>query len=92
MKPWLASQSSGHRRGLGVSIYVAGGRLGMAVGAGMATFIVTRLGFEWLPLAAALGLAVGIPVLFLAPPFADIGDKAPVSFSERDSNIWGARG
>ena len=44
-----AVQFSGKRKGLGVSIYIAGGRLGVSLGAAIATFVVTRFGVEGLP-------------------------------------------
>ncbi len=76
----IASQSSGPRKGLGMSVYIAGGRLGMALGAGMATLIVTRWGIEGVPYAALFGLVVGVPLLFAAPPFGGSASAAPMGF------------
>lgn len=69
----IAGQSSGARKGFGMSLYVAGGRLGVGLGAGMATFIVTRWGIDAIPYASLVGILVGIPLLFVSPPIRAAG-------------------
>ena len=76
-----ANQASGGRKGLGVSIYIAGGRLGVGIGAAVATFIVTRWGMAGVPLGALLGIAVGLPLIFMAPDVAVQNPAAVPSFS-----------
>ncbi|MFL2931677.1 MAG: MFS transporter [bacterium] len=60
-----AVQFSGNRKGLGVSIYIAGGRLGVSLGAAMATFVVTRFGVEGLPYTCLVVFFVGFLLFFL---------------------------
>ena len=69
----IAGQSSGARKGFGMSLYVAGGRLGVGLGAGMATFIVTRWGIDAIPYASLVGILVGVPLLFVSPPIRAAG-------------------
>ena len=69
----IAGQSSGARKGFGMSLYVAGGRLGVGLGAGMATFIVTRWGIDAIPYASLVGILVGVPLLFVSPPIRATG-------------------
>jgi FSR family fosmidomycin resistance protein-like MFS transporter len=69
----LANQSAGNRRGLGVSLYISGGRMGMAAGAATATFLVTRFGPDGVAYGAIPGLFFGLLLLFLAPPFSGEG-------------------
>ncbi|MED5579533.1 MAG: MFS transporter [Nitrospinota bacterium] len=60
-----AVQFSGKRRGLGVSIYIAGGRLGVSLGAAMVTFVVTRFGVAGLPYTCLFVFFIGFLLLFL---------------------------
>ena len=78
----IAGQSSGARKGFGMSLYVAGGRLGVGLVAGMATFIVARWGIDAIPYASLVGILVGAPLLFVSPPVrgAD-GGGAPQGFA-----------
>lgn len=76
----IAGQSSGARKGFGMSLYVAGGRLGVGLGAGMATFIVTRWGVDAIPYASLVGIVVGVPLLFVAPPIRETRRGASQSF------------
>ncbi len=76
----MANRASGARKGLGVSLFVAGGRLGVAAGAGMATFILARWGLDAVPLASVFGLGVGIFLLFLAPRIKPAGASPPADF------------
>lgn len=78
----LANQSAGNRKGLGVSLYISGGRLGMAVGAALATFLVTRLGPDGVMFGVAPGLVFGALLLFLAPPFRSGGTPAHPNLRE----------
>lgn len=75
-----AHQASGARKGLGVSIYIAGGRLGVGIGAAIATLIVTRWGMAGIPLGALLGLGVGLPLIFMAPDVEVQNAAAPPNF------------
>ncbi|MEK6710333.1 MAG: MFS transporter [Nitrospinota bacterium] len=72
----LANQSAGDRKGLGVSLYISGGRLGMAAGAALATFLATRFGPEGVIFGVIPGLVFGTLLLFLAPPFRGAGGLA----------------
>ena len=72
----IAGQSAGARKGFGMSLYVAGGRLGVGLGAGMATFIVTKWGIDAIPYASL----IGIPLFFVSPPIRDVGGGASQSF------------
>ena len=59
----MANRASGARKGLGVSLFVAGGRLGVAAGAGMATLwmaIVADLGASLLVIFNGLRLLGGV--------------------------------
>ena len=60
-----AVQFSGQRKGLGVSIYIAGGRMGVSLGAAMATFVVTKFGVERLPYTCIVVFLIGFLLLFL---------------------------
>ena len=60
-----AVQFSGKRKGLGVSIYIAGGRMGVSLGAAMATFVVTKFGVEGLPYTCIVVFIIGFLLLFL---------------------------
>ncbi len=76
----IATQISGNRKGFGVSVYVAGGRLGVGIGAAGATFIVTNWGLEAIPIAGAIGVLIGIPYLFLAPSIESGPSAAGMNF------------
>ncbi len=76
----IAGQSSGARKGFGMSLYVAGGRLGVGLGAGMATFIVTRWGIDAMPYASLVGILIGIPLFFVSPPIRETGKSGSRSF------------
>ena len=77
----IAGQSAGARKGFGMSLYIAGGRLGVGLGSGMATFIVTRWGIDAIPYASLVGIVVGLPLFFISPPIRDVGRTTePQSF------------
>lgn len=78
----LASESAGRRRGLGVSLYISGGRLGTAAGAATATFLVTRYGPEGVIYGAVPGLVFGLFLLFFSPPFRGSASLAHPSLAE----------
>ncbi len=73
----MANRVSGARKGFGVSLFVAGGRLGVAAGAGMATFILAHWGLEGVPFASVFGIGLGISLLFLAPRIKPAGASPP---------------
>jgi len=77
----IASEISGKRKGFGVSVYVAGGRIGVGLGAALSTFLVTTWGLESIPLGGLLGVAVGMPFFFIAPKI-----KNPLADSQMD--LW----
>lgn len=78
----IATHISGNRKGLGVSIYVAGGRLGVGLGAAAATFIVTTWGLEAIPIGGAVGVLIGLPYLFLAPSIESSSTATVMNFGE----------
>lgn len=78
----IAAQISGDRRGLGMSIYVSGGRVGVGLGAAAATFIVTNWGLSAIPVAGVAGFFCGLPFFFLTPPIEKITASAPMNFSD----------
>lgn len=69
----IAGQAAGARKGFGMSLYIAGGRLGVGLGSGMATFIVTRWGIDAIPYASLVGIVIGLPLFFISPPIRDVG-------------------
>jgi FSR family fosmidomycin resistance protein-like MFS transporter len=73
----MANRVSGTQKGFGVSLFLAGGRLGVAAGAGMATFILARWGLDAIPLASVFGLGLGISLLFIAPRIKSAGASPP---------------
>ena len=77
----IASKISGRRKGFGISVYVAGGRIGVGLGAALSTFLVTTWGLESIPLGSLLGVAVGMPFFFIAPKI-----KNPLADSQMD--LW----
>ncbi|MFQ6112104.1 MAG: MFS transporter, partial [Nitrospinota bacterium] len=54
----MTGAASGRRRGLGMAIFVAGGRVGVALGPLIAISIATLLGLKFLPLTAGLGVTM----------------------------------
>jgi FSR family fosmidomycin resistance protein-like MFS transporter len=79
----IAAQISGKRKGLGVSVYVSGGRIGMSLGAAFSTFLVTNWGLEAIPLAGLLGLVFGLPYFFIAPEIESASSWPPtMNFKE----------
>ena len=78
----IAGQSAGARKGFGMSLYVAGGRLGVGLGSGMATFIVTKWGIDAIPYASLVGIIIGIPLFFVSPPIRDVGGGSSQSFMQ----------
>ena len=78
----IAGQSAGARKGFGMSLYVAGGRLGVGLGSGVATFIVTRWGIDAMPYASLFGIIIGAPLLFFSPPIREVGRGASQSFMQ----------
>ncbi len=85
----IAAQISGKRKGLGVSVYVAGGRLGVGIGAGISTFLVTNWGLESIPIGGLLGLAIGIPFFFVAPKIEMTSSPLTMNFTETLSSLSG---
>ncbi len=79
----IAGQSAGARKGFGMSLYIAGGRLGVGLGSGMATFIVTKWGIDTMPYASLVGIIIGVPLFFISPPIQDTGKSSkPQSFMQ----------
>ncbi|MEE9240323.1 MAG: MFS transporter [bacterium] len=78
----IATQISGDRKGLGVSIYVAGGRLGVGLGAAAATLIVTNWGLQAIPVAGLIGFLAGVPFFFITPSIESAGGAAVMNFRE----------
>ena len=76
-----AVEFSGKRKGLGVSIYIAGGRLGVSLGAAMATFVVTRFGVGGLPYTCLFVFSIGFLLLFLN---LDTGEKIKKESSRKN--------
>lgn len=78
----IAAQISGTRKGLGVSIYVSGGRLGVGLGGAASTFIVTNWGLEAIPYAGIVGVLIGLPFFFITPRIEGSADAKAINFSE----------
>lgn len=78
----IATQISGKRKGLGVSVYVSGGRIGVGLGAALSTFLVTNWGLEAIPIAGLLGLALGLPYFFIAPEIKSASSQPPMNFKD----------
>ncbi len=76
----IAAQISGNRKGFGVSVYVAGGRLGMSLGAAAATIIVTNWGLEAIPIAGLFGFLIGSVFFFIAPTIEKSSDAPAMNF------------
>ena len=78
----IATQISGKRKGFGTSVYVAGGRVGVGLGAAMSTFIITTWGLEAIPLGGLFGLVIGIPFFFIAPKLDDPPEREAMNFRQ----------
>ncbi len=83
----IAAQISGKRKGLGVSVYVAGGRLGVGIGAAISTFLVTTWGLDAIPIGGLLGLVIGIPFFFIAPKIEKTSSPLTMNFQETLSSL-----
>ncbi|MBT3821841.1 MAG: MFS transporter [Nitrospinaceae bacterium] len=85
----IAAQISGKRKGLGVSLYVSGGRIGMGLGAAFSTFLVTNWGLESIPIAGLMGLALGLPYFFIAPEITSPSTRVPMNFMDTMGSLAG---
>ncbi|MFQ5896175.1 MAG: MFS transporter, partial [Nitrospinota bacterium] len=64
----MAGLCSGRRRGLGLAVFVAGGRVGVAMGSALATFLAARWGLEGSAWAVLVALAAGLLLWAASPP------------------------
>jgi len=87
-----ASHFGGSRKGLTNSIISLGGILGFSVGSLFIVFIINKIGFNFVPLAAVPGVILSM-VLIRFAPFMHIkkARKAPVGFLKRFKSIKKSR-
>jgi len=73
----MAGEISGSRRGLGVSLFVAGGTAGYALSPYWITVLVTEYTIDALPLAAIPGVATVVLLIWLVPLGKTSHEQAP---------------
>ncbi|MEK6710168.1 MAG: MFS transporter [Nitrospinota bacterium] len=85
-----ASHLTEHRRGLAVSIFLTGGRLGFSLGPLVAIAVAQALGMEWLWLYAVAALAAALAVHWWLPelsPAAHAGESSASSLRSLGASL-----